>query len=103
MCAQCRVRPCPRGPALPLGDVGVGDTWPGLALGVLSCEGCWGAGLPQPDCSAEPGPAVGRGRAAQNNLQFLRFAVGGLGSGAVSPRERSAAARSARLRLSWPR
>lgn len=73
--------PCPHGPALPLGDVGVGDTWPGLALGVLSCEGCWGAGLPQPDSSAEPGPAVGCGRAAQNNLQFLRFAVGGLGSG----------------------
>lgn len=56
--AQRRVRPCPRGPALPLGDVGVGDTWPGLALGVRSCEGCWGAGLPQPDSSAEPGPAA---------------------------------------------
>lgn len=29
--------------------------------------------------------------------------MGGLGSRAVSPRERGAAARSARLRLSWPR
>lgn len=30
----------------------------GLALHWVCCEGCWGAGLPQPDSSAEPGPAA---------------------------------------------